>query len=305
MTISSRFYFLLSRFSLFLLFSIFYFLLSATPVLGAEIFFGVQSQKIGLGKLFEVGVLINTENEPVNTIAGKINFSSEFLELKEIREGNSIINFWIEKPKLEAGNVVFSGITPGGYLGRAGYLFSLIFKTKKTGETVITTTEEEVFLNDGRGTKASIKQAPIFLQIEESVPAEEFSLPADSEPPEPFELTIGQDSEILGGKYFLVFATQDKSSGIDHYEIQENRTEKIENRRWVRAESPYVLRDQGLKSYIYVKAIDRAGNERISELKPTKPLVWYEKYLIWCIIILGIVIGYILWRIKRKKLFSV
>jgi len=276
-----------------------------TPVFAAEIVFGVQNQKIGLDKLFEVGVFINTENEPVNTIAGKINFSSELLELKEAREGNSIVNFWIEKPKLKEGEVVFSGITPGGYIGQNGYLFSLIFKTKKIGETIITSAEEQIFLNDGQGSKASIKQAPLFLQIEENVPDGEFSPPSDSEKPEPFELTVAQDSEIFGGKYFLVFATQDKKSGIDHYEVQESDNKQPDVGEWIVAESPYVLRDQRLRSYIYVKAIDRAGNERISELEPAKPLVWYEKYLIWYIIILGIVIGYILWRIKRRKLFSI
>jgi len=286
----------------FLFFIICCLLLFITPVFAAEIFFGVQNQKIGLDKLFEAGVFINTENEPVNTIAGKIKFSSEFLELKEAREGNSIINFWIEKPTTKEGEVVFSGITPGGYIGQNGYLFSLIFKAKKVGETTITTAEEQMFLNDGQGSKASIKQAPLFLQIEENVPGGEFSLPGDSEKPEPFELTVAQDSNIFGGKYFLVFATQDKGSGIDRYEVQESRKQKIENRKWVAAESPYVLKDQGLKSYIYVKAIDRAGNERISELSPAKPLAWYEKYLIWYIIILVIVfcIGKFLWKKSRN-----
>lgn len=280
--------------------------LFATPVFAAEIFFGVQSQKIGLGKLFEIGVFINTENEPVNTVAGKIKFSSEFLELKEIREGNSIINFWIEKPEINEGEVVFSGITPGGYIGQNGYLFSLIFETKKIGENIITTAEEQIFLNDGQGSKASIKQAPLFLQIEENVPASEFSLPSDSEKPEPFEITVAQDSEIFGGKYFLVFAAQDKNSGIDHYEVQESNNKQTKGGKWIAAESPYVLRDQKLRSYIFVKAIDRAGNERISELEPAKPLTWYEKYLIWWIIIFWciIILLTVFYRGKflRKKL---
>jgi len=272
-------------------------LLFITPVFGAEIFFGVQNQKIGFDKLFEVGVFINTENEPVNTIAGKINFSSELLELKEIREGNSIVNFWIEKPEVKEEGVVFSGITPGGYIGQNGYLFSLIFKTKKIGETIITSAEEQIFLNDGQGSKASIKQAPLSLQIEENVPGGEFSLPSDSEKPEPFEPIVAQDLKIFEGKYFLVFAAQDKNSGIDHYEVQESDKMQPEADKWIVAESPYVLRDQSLRSNIYVKAVDRAGNERISELAPIKPLT-YEIYLIWCIIILLIVfyIGKFLWK---------
>jgi hypothetical protein len=286
----------------FLFFIICCLFLFVTPVSAAEIFFGVQSQKIGLGKLFEVGVFIDTENEPVNTIAGKIKFSSELLELKEAREGDSIINFWIEKPKTEGEETVFSGIIPGGYIGQSGYLFSLIFETRKVGETIITTAEEQIFLNDGQGLKTSIKQAPLSLQVEENVPDGEFSLPSDSEKPEPFELTITQDSKIFGGKYFLVFAAQDKKSGIDHYEVQESDNKQPKVGKWIAAESPYVLRDQRLRSYVFVKAIDRAGNERISELEPAKPLTWYEKYLIWCIIISVIVfyIGKFLWKKSRN-----
>jgi len=288
----------------FLFFIICCLFLFATPVFAAEIFFGVQNQKIGLDKLFEVGVFINTENEPVNTVAGKINFSSELLELKEIREGNSIVNFWIEKPKTKDGGVVFSGITPGGYVGQNGYLFSLIFETKKIGENIITTAEEQIFLNDGQGSKASIKQAPLFLQIEENVPDGEFSPPSDSEKPEPFEITVAQDSEIFGGKYFLVFAAQDKNSGIDHNEVQESNNKQTKVGKWIAAESPYVLRDQRLRSYIYVKAIDRAGNERISELEPAKPLAWYEKYPIWWIIIFWCIIILLIAFYIRKFLWK-
>jgi len=272
------------------------------PVSAAEIFFGVQNQTIGLGKLFEVGVFIDTEDEPINTMAGKIKFSSEFLELKEIRRGGSAVNFWVERPATKEGEVVFSGITPGGYVGQSGYLFSLIFETKKAGETVVAAAEEQMFLNDGKGSKTIVKQAPLSLQIEEGASTGEFSLPRDSQPPEPFELTIAQDPKIFGGKYFLVFATQDKDSGTDRYEAQESISKEPKAGKWVKAESPYVLKDQRLKSYIFVKAVDGAGNERISKLEPPHPLLWYEKYLIWGTIILLIIfgIGKFLWRKLRR-----
>jgi len=100
-----------------------------------------------------------------------------------------------------------------------------------------------------------------------------------------------------------VFVAQDKGSGIHHYELQENRKQKIENRKWEEAESPYVLKDQKLRSFIYVKAIDRVGNERIAMLPPRYPMRWYERPLVWGIIILLLVvlyiIGKILWPFKR------
>jgi len=56
-----------------------------------------------------------------------------------------------------------------------------------------------------------------------------------------------------------------------------------------------------LKSYIYVKAVDKSGNERIAELPPQNPLEWYENYLIWVIIIAGGIIVYFVGRILWKK----
>jgi len=128
---------------------------------------------------------------------------------------------------------------------------------------------------------------------------------------------VSRDPNIFDGKWFLVFATQDKGSGIDHYEVLERRELKIQKlgfskekslhskfyilNPWRVAESPYLLKDQELKSYIYVKAIDKAGNERVATLSPRNLLKWYEIWWLWGIIIIGIIIIYAVWRILRKK----
>ena len=117
---------------------------------------------------------------------------------------------------------------------------------------------------------------------------------------------IARDPTIFDGKWFLVFATQDKGLGIDHYEIKETRYRFFGSfSRWISAESPYALRDQELKSYILVKAVDKAGNERIVKINPRNPLRWYENYENWIIIVLGLVIAYaikkFLWKRHLKK----
>ena len=122
----------------------------------------------------------------------------------------------------------------------------------------------------------------------------------DRDLPEEFAPQIAADPAIFEGKWFLVFSTQDKGSGVDHYEIQETRQAEMKNKKWVIGESPYLLKDQGLKSYIYVKAIDKSGNERIVMLPPQKPLSWYENYKNWLIIILGFVIVYVVIKIILK-----
>jgi len=54
-----------------------------------------------------------------------------------------------------------------------------------------------------------------------------------------------------------------------------------------------------LRSYIYVKAVDKTGNERIAVVFPRYPLKWYEKYLFWIIIIIVVLVYYVFRKIKK------
>ena len=293
-------------FCVFFLFSIFYFLLSSSFVFAATIFFGVQKQQVGIEQQFEVGVFLNTQGQEINAVEGNIQFPANILEIEKIRDGGSILLFWIEKPNIEdaqkKGELFFSGLIPGGYGGQKGYLFSIIFVARQTGPVNITTSNEKILLNDGLGTATQINKAPIILQAVEQPVGEEYVPPYDPDPPEPFEPVITQNSNVFNNQWFLVFATQDKGAGIDHYEIQENRKQKIEDRRWDSAESPYLLKDQKLKSFVYVKAVDKAGHEKIAMVAAARPLKWYEIRWLWSIIILVLLILLIFLKNRWSRL---
>ena len=68
---------------------------------------------------------------------------------------------------------------------------------------------------------------------------------------------------MFGGRYYIVFSTTDKESGLDHYEIFENGV-------WKRITSPYLLKNQSLLGVgaIQVRAIDKAGNTRMGDYSP-------------------------------------
>ena len=133
----------------------------ATPVLAAEISFDAKTSEIAVGQQFQAGIILNTGGEEINAVEGKIIFPSELLKLKEIRDANSIVNFWIDKPKLESdGQIAFSGITPGGYRGSQGLLLTLIFVSKKEGGGVIELQNAKTLLNDGNGTEAALSITP-------------------------------------------------------------------------------------------------------------------------------------------------
>jgi len=91
-----------------------------------------------------------------------------------------------------------------------------------------------------------------------------------------------------------VFATQDKGSGVDYYEVCEGKSE------CVRAENLYLLKNQNLDEEITVYAVDKQGNKRMAVLRPEKSTSWYAKPLYLAII--GVLLAFIIWRRKRKSL---
>ena len=293
-------YILNSIFFLVLLSSISY-ILNPYPILAAQLNFASQAREIGVDQQFQVDLFLDTANEEINAVEGKIVFPTDLLELKDVRDGNSIINFWIERPRAKNGEVPFSGIIPGGYMDKKGPIFSIIFQSIQEGRGSIEIRDIKVLLNDGKGTEANTTISNLQLIIRTSdVLINDVRRPEieDNDPPEIFTPEIASDPTMFDGKYFLVFATQDKGLGIDHYEIKEAREFRIwklefgKNKNWIIGENPYLLKDQKLKSYIYVKAIDKAGNERIAVVEPRYPMKWYEVWWIWGIIIVMIFISY-------------
>jgi hypothetical protein len=270
-----------------------------TPAFAAEIFFKTEIPEIKIGQLFEVGVFINTKGESINAIEGEVIFPQDLLEIKKINNGNSIVNFWIEKPEnTSKGQIAFSGIIPGGYNNNQGLIFSMTFLAKKENNGVIKFNNMKILRNDGQETETSLNVSNFQFLISGQVPVSQTLVPEieDNNPPEEFTLKIAADPAIFEGKWFLVFATQDKESGIGHYEVQEG------SRSFIVAESPYLLQNQNLDEKIFVKAIDTNGNEKISILSPQKSLPWYQNY--WIFVILTIVGLIIAGTILRKVLWQ-
>lgn len=282
----------IKKIKIFFLLSIFYFLLP-TASFAAVVFLSTDDSVVSMSKDFLVEVLVDTEKDSVNTIAGKLVFSTDFFDVKEIRDGNSQINFWVDKPKESGpGEISFSGITPGGLTGNNKFLLSIVFRPKKIGNTTIKFDNVEVFKNDGQGTRIDVKTTPLAL----SISTESGDQPSnilnieDKDKPDDFKPVIGSDPDIFFAKYFLVFTAQDKGSGIDHYKVREGFWGK-----YIVAVSPYLLEDQSLTKTVYVKAIDKSGNERVVSISSQNTSPLYQLY-----IILGIILTVCIFIFKRK-----
>lgn len=267
-----------------------------TASLAAEIYFGAQSPRIQTGQRFEVGVFINTNGDIVNAVEAKIVYPLELVDVKEIRDGGSIVNLWLQRPQRSAaskGEVAFAGVLPGGYAGSRGLLLSLVLEAKQPGAIVLDARDEQVLRHDGEGTVLAVTRAPVTFTVEAATTTPpELLPPFDSDPPEPFVPFVTKLDGAFDGKYVVIFATQDKGSGIQHYAVAEKRllpwqrADDFSRLSWVVADSPFALRDQTLQSAVFVKAVDLSGNERVATVAPARIVPWYQNYLVWGIILL-------------------
>ena len=268
----------------------------------AEIRLDSHKAEVKTGEQFVVDVIVHSE-EQLNAVEGRISFPADMLSVREIRDGNSVINFWVEKPRESAsGSIAFSGITPGGFSGPNNFVFAVVFEAKSKGEITLTLQETTALRNDGAGTKESltIRNVDVVIELGDSkVRKEELR---DTELPEDFTPIVSGDKNLYEGKYSLIFAAQDKGTGILRYEVKEFRFAFLSFfSLWTIAESPYVLKDQKLKSYIVVKATDNSGNERISMVAPRYPLVWYDYLRVFAILIVALALCVFIFRIVWKR----
>lgn len=235
----------------------------------------------GPGDTFVVNVRLDTDDSQcINAAHVVVNYPTATLRAVDFGRGSSIFSLWIADPKLDtqAGTIDFSGGVPGGYCGRipgdpalsnilGSIVFSVVGSSTKTAAIQFAPIST-VYKNDGLGTavvptfqNATITISPIPISTGNPWLAE---VSADTIPPEPFTVTLASTRDIFDGKYYIVFSTVDKQSGLDHYEVYENGA-------WVRAASPHPLLDQSLKSPIQVRAIDKAGNIRMGTYNQGPP----------------------------------
>jgi len=283
------------------------------PVFAAEFFATVSNPVLEIGEFVQVNFFLDTQTEELNALEGYIIYPTYLLEIKEIIYGNSVINYWIEKPhNIKSGKIFFSGITPGGFNESSAPLLSIIFQATDLGRAEISFEKIKALKNDGYGTPAQNSAKNLFLNIQPSLQGKDLEniyKNLDQNPPEIFEPLILEDANIALGKKVLIFDTLDKDSGLARYEVLEEKILnlfgfEIKIGRWQPAESPYFLKDQKLKSNIYVKAIDRAGNFYVASILLAKSSHWYTDFNFWAILIIVILLLYLAGRVYvhyRKK----
>jgi hypothetical protein len=258
---------------------VFIFFILCHNVFASEANFRINKNDLKIGEYLKIDFTLNAD-QYINAFGGKVLFSTNYLKLENIIDGNSIVSIWAKQPTLFDNKISFLGITPGGFKGNNGILFSLIFRTLKSGQTSIETENIKFLLNDGNATNPNVKDIVTNLNIKAEVIEEENIIKQeeeikqgtqDTDKTEIFTPEVYFDKDIDGGKNILIFNTEDKGVGIDHYEISEGDED------YKKAESPYILQDQELSKEIKIKAIDKNGNYRLVVIPPQKKEVVGQK----------------------------
>lgn len=297
--------------SIFLVSAIIGFGFLVKPIFAASFSFGTPV-KVGLDQEFQVDFFLDTKTENINAVEGSVIFDSSIFSLKEIRDADSVITLWVKNPAQgnKSGGVDFAGIIPGGYNSQdqKGKIFSLILSATKEGVGEIKVGDNTTALiSDGQGTKTETTFTPTTIVAERGISAPPLPALIDTEKPEPLFAELIKNSSVDKHTWVAIFYTHDKKSGISHYEIAEQSGQQVSDYtklQWRSAQNPEVLLDQDRHSFVYIKAVDKAGNETVSILPPFSQQKPYQNIWFWCIIIILLFLlclGGFLWKRKIKK----
>lgn len=302
---------------------------------GALLYIDPSEARLFRGDTITLGVRLDTdEGECVNAVDVVIEYDAS-IRAVDVSRGDSILSIWVEDPVIDEENhtITFAGGIPGGYCGRiagdprlTNILAELVFRSpgftigggsNKTAK-ILFDEMSTAYLHDGLGTKAKLLVRGSTLSLSDQPGAAiddswRTRVQDDTIPPADFSITLAQVDGAFSGKYFITFNTQDKQSGIDHYEVIEEPFKDFDLFRWGRAdapwvisESPYVLKDQSLNSTIRVKAVDKAGLETIAIYVPDTALrsLSLERTLSFVAVVviiggLALLLLYALWRRKQ------
>jgi hypothetical protein len=260
------------------------FLIYPSSIFAASLSFDAN-KTASIGEEIKVSLILRV-NEEINALSSMIKFNPSVMSVERIIDGGSPIVLWVERPliNMENGTISFSGVTPGGFQGNKE-IFSFIIKPLKSGIISMSIGDSTLLKNDGNGTSVEVDKNAFAINVNASTSDSKVEN-VDSNPPENFLITITKDDELFEGKKFATFGTTDKETGVDHYEYGFSIFGKPGDSNWTQTESPLILEKSSSFKKIYIKAVDRNGNERIVHIAGSN---YYATLFISAIIIMLII----------------
>ncbi len=260
-------------------------------------------ESVSVGQRISVDILVDPENQSINSIESTIIFSPSFFDFNGFSVDQSSIPIWVEKPKEKTkGSIHFSGVIPGGIdrlydpintNDKAIPIVRLFFISKTSGNTDFKIGSSQVLQNDGKGTATSLTSKGINIAITDNG-SKEIPDPilADISIPKPFKISLIERSVFGKTPRLAVFGAEDTEGGIERYEIA------VGDLDFQKVESPFPLPYRLFSYQLTARAYDYSGNFR--EQQVTVPGEKPYGVGIAILILLLVFIGYRLYsRVKK------
>lgn len=257
-----------------------------------------HAAELRIGTYEDTAAILISADVPINALEGIVVVPPE-VTLVEISTENTAISFWIKQPELSANGreITFAGIIPGGFSGKG-----LLFRVKGNGDLGSLAIDKErtrLLVNDGVATPEIVRIAPP-VPLPEEFRADNDD--ADVVPPMPFTPEIAVIPTEDGERPYLIFETKDNKAVV-RYEIAFSEAYIAPDAvaEWFPVEHPYRLAAEHLETYIYIRAIDEAGNIRIEVIPPAKRSV-SRTMMTFAILIGGAVLAALYFGVRNRTM---
>lgn len=245
------------------------FLLSPLATFAAILSIDAPSN-VSVGERVAVDILLDPENQSINSIESTINFSTDTFSFNGFSSKQSSIPIWVNEPKEKIpGKITFSGVVPGGLdriydplnsKNKSIPIIRLFFISKKIGFSDLSFSNSLVLENDGKGTSVPVTTKSTRISIDGNIRDPETPLTEDKNSPEPFNVKIVERSVFGRSPKLAIFEAQDNEGGIDHYEAS------VGNLGFQQATSPFALPYRLFDYPFTVRAFDFSGNFREQQI---------------------------------------
>jgi hypothetical protein len=290
--------------------------ISVSYATAAELTFSPSQLVRGTSDIYAVDLILDTQGEDINVLEASLSYPLESFILKDVLTGDSVINFWIQKPLSKDGLIHFSGSIPAGYTGSKGKVITLLLQPQLTGAVLNLgilgdkDNPSRVFLNDSLATEKIIPAHSVSFNLSSTVSNGGVVNLTDKIKPDIFDIAIASSNTLPPNKVFVVFHTEDKGSGIDRYEMaQADTAEELSNNAnllWQKVVSPVVINLAQTRRFLAIKAFDHSNNFTlaVADLKPSQNKTIFQNpftvAVILSIIIL-LILSFIFYSHRRKN----
>lgn len=216
---------------------------------------------VNVGETLSINLILDTEGNIINSLEMNINFPKDLFSFKGYDSKTSMIPFWITPPTEQTdGSIYLSGVIPGGVErmfdsenpnNKSIKMLTLFFEAKQTGSAIFSIENEKALKNDGFGTRDDTKVFSKEIYIKES---DKKDIPKDTQPPQPFTISIIPGSIFGKTPKLAVFEAQDNGGGIAKYQS------RISYDEFKDVTSPLPLPYRLFNYTLYVRAYDFDGN---------------------------------------------